>query len=80
MTKVVDFSKHHPLQNVSVEDMVEWIRSHEADGNIKKMSVVIEADDGVVYSKAINLKHKDYVYFLLKELIDVFIEPEADDE
>ena len=77
---MIDFSKHHPLQNVSVDDMIEWIRAHEADGNIKRMSVVIEAEDGDVYSKALNLQHKDYVYFLLRELVDIFVPEETDDE
>jgi len=65
---------NHPLHDTSVDDIIDWIRAHNEDGNIAKLSVVFEDIDGATYSNSINLKNKDYAYFLMQELTSLFLE------
>ena len=69
---VVDFSKHHPLQNTSVDDIVEYIRELEEKGLIHRMIVVIEDDGDKSYIKSMNYRNKDYAFFLAKEMSSLF--------
>lgn len=68
--EIVDISKVQG-QAKDIEEIVDWIRSNEKDGNVKKLSVIIEANDGKIYSRAINLKNKDYLWFLFNEILEL---------
>ena len=70
--EIVDINKNNPLRQNSVNDILEWIVHHEKEGNIEKMVVIIEDSDRNVYSRTVNCKNRDYAYFLMQELAELF--------
>lgn len=62
-----------PHQSESLDEVIDWLREHEKEGNIHKLSVVFEDKDRKTYSRSMNLLNKDYAYFLMEELIGLFM-------
>jgi len=62
-----------PLTGTTVDDIIKWIREHEQNGNIDRMAVVFEDKDRKVYSQNINLRNRDYAYFLMQEMFGLMI-------
>ena len=59
-------------QPSNVNEIIEWIRGHEEKGNAFRMIVMMEGEDEVIRTKAINLLKRDYSHWLLKELVELF--------
>lgn len=70
--KILDFSERHPLLDTNVKDVVEWIEQKKKEGKINKLVVIIEGDDREVCTNTINMRNKDYAYFLTQELFNLF--------
>jgi hypothetical protein len=68
MVEIVDFKNKEP----TVAEVIDWLRAHDADGNIHKLAVTFESKDERLYSKNINMRNKDYAFFLMKELNELF--------
>lgn len=71
-SKLIDFSKHHPLQNTNTDDVIAWIKDLEKKGKIKRLVVVVEDQDRNINTNTINMRNKDYAYFLTQELFNLF--------
>ena len=59
-------TKNHQL---TVDEIIEWIKGHNGDGNIQKMIVVIEDAEGEVRSRNVKVLNRDYTHYLLRELV-----------
>ena len=55
--------------DTSIDEISKWLKDNE--GDIKKLIVMYEDENRMVHSKVINMKNKDFAYFLLQELFEL---------
>lgn len=70
MVEIVKFSSAngHPKD---MEELIDWLREHEKEGNVKRLCVMFEDENRKVYSRSINLRNKDLLWFLFKEMLEL---------
>ena len=56
----------------SVENVIDWLKQKQSENKVNKLSLIIEDSERNVHAIGVNLKNRDYAFFLMQEIFELF--------